>query len=127
MADVPHLALDVGFAAVHALAEVVVEPAEVAAALAVHPAEVRERVRPLDALGVGQPERAALHPPPAVVELELVLDADDRHRAVGEEDGALARRGTSARVGEVEPAVAVGAEQHPLADAGTRRGGRGAP
>ena len=35
-----------------------------------------------------------------------------------EQDRALARRGTSARVGEVEPAVAVGAEQHPLADAG---------
>ena len=62
MGDVPDLALDVVVAAVDALAEAVVEAAEVPAALAVHPAEVLERVGALRALGVGQPERAAAHP-----------------------------------------------------------------
>ena len=83
VADVPDLALDVEVAAVDALAEAVVEAPEVAAALAVDPAEVGERVRALGALGVGQPERAAPHPAAAVVELEVVLDVGDRDGAVG--------------------------------------------
>ena len=87
MADVPDLALDVLVAAVDALAEPVVEPAEVAAALAVDPAETLELVVADDGLDVGETERAAAQPAPALVELELGGDVDDR-------DDAIAVRGS---------------------------------
>ncbi len=77
MRHVPHLALDVEVSAIDPLSEVIVEAAEVATTLAVHPSEVRERVRPLGALCVGQLVVPLLDAATPVVELELVLEARD--------------------------------------------------
>ena len=74
MTDVPDLAFDVKVAPVHALSEPIVEAAEVSAALAVHPAEILDRVRALDAVRIGQTEPPATQPAATVVEVEIVLD-----------------------------------------------------
>lgn len=127
--NVPGLSLDVVVTAVDALAQPVVEAAEVAAALAVHPAEVLDLVPANDALGVGQLERPGPQPPPALIELQVVLHRGHRDTLVGQHDGALAGRLAAARVDEVKAAVIRHVEQHPLPDAGDpsrgahRRGG----
>src|SRR5262249_5905292 len=111
---VPYLALLVVVPAEHALAQPVVEPAEVATALAVDPPEV------LDLVGAGRPlcvrerEVTALEAAPALVEAQIVLDPLDRHGPVRQEDHALAGRGALARILEEEAAVVGQVEEDPL-------------
>ena len=69
--DVPHLPLEVVVAAEHALSEPVVEAAEVAPALAVHPPEILELVLTNRGVDGGETERAARQPSATVVEASV--------------------------------------------------------
>jgi hypothetical protein len=74
MTDVPHLAFDVEVAPIYALSEMIVETAEVSAALAVDPAEILDVVRAFDAVRVGETEPPATQSAATVVKREIVLD-----------------------------------------------------
>ena len=132
MGAVPDLALLVVVAAVDALAEAVLEAAEVAAALAVDPAHVLDAELAAHALGVGDAHGSPAQAARALVELEVVRHLGHGHLAVGVQDFARHFVPGAVHVGdgagplravrvlhELEEAAVVGhGVEHPVAQAG---------
>ncbi len=110
--------------AVHALAELVVEPAEVTATLAVHPTKVTKVVVVALALDIGELHLPGLNPPPAGIHLQFGGDVDDGHDALGGEDRTFAAGGAPAGILKEESGVVGELKEHPLARARMTVAGR---